>query len=159
VIRSIVEWGLPLIAGAIGAAATWLAFEFAAKPYLRFRALRATIQAQLLTLETTFLAAQPMHNPSRAAMIELHNAEIERAARALRESGIALAAMADTEWLLNKLLGAMGYDLRTAGTALMGVHILLAKRALVSWNTLLPPLDDRGEEIISIVRQILHLRN
>jgi hypothetical protein len=86
VIRSIFEWTWPVIAGA----ATWFVLEFAAKPYLRFRVLRATVQALLLALETMIFVPLSVDHPNRAVMIEVHNAEIDRAAQALRESGIAL---------------------------------------------------------------------
>jgi len=146
----IFAWTWPVIA----AAATWFVLEFAAKPYLRFRMLRATVQTQLLTLDTTIFVPLSARRGSRAAMIEVHNTEIDRAARALRETGIALVAVADTEWLLNKLLKALDYDLRSAGTALLALPLLIAKR---DRKTLSPPFDDKGDELVAIMRKTLHL--
>ena len=83
------------------------------------------VHARLLTLETAILIPLAMHNPNRAVMIEAHNATIQREVQALREAGIALATMADTEWLLNKLLTAFGYDIHTAGVGLMSLPVML----------------------------------
>jgi hypothetical protein len=150
VIRAIFDWGLP----AVVAVATWFIVQFAAKPYLRFRALRATIQARLLTLEKSTLVPLSIYNPNRAAMIEIHNAEIDRQLRALRETGITLVAMADTEWFLTRILNALGYDLRTAGTALMSLPLILRKR---DPETLLPPIDDENDKFVAILRDTLRL--
>src|ERR1700733_10054264 len=116
---SFLGWIWPLIGGA----AAWLIVQFAAEPYLRFRSLRSSVQRQLLTLETSFFVPLAMHNPMRAAMIGTYNSEIEDQAKALRENGIALVAMADTEQLLGRLLKAGRYDIRMAGSALMALPI------------------------------------
>jgi len=148
--RLVLAWSWPVI----GAAGAWLMLEFATKPYLRFRELRAMVHARLLTLETAILIPLAMHNPNRAVMIEAHNATIQREVQALREAGIALATMADTEWLLNKLLTAFGYDIHTAGVGLMSLPVMLRNRPLTSLS---PPFDDEIEKFLTVLRKTLGL--
>jgi hypothetical protein len=150
IIRLVLSWSWPVI----GAAGTWIAFEFGAKPYLRFRGLRATVHSRLLKLETAILIPLSIHNPSRAVMIEAHNVEIQREVQALRETGIALVTMADTEWLLNRLLTAFGYDIHTGGQALMSLPVLLRDRPLTS---LMPPFDDEMDKFLTVLRATLGL--
>lgn len=149
-LRSIFDWGGPVAV----AAATWLILEFAARPYLRFRTLRANVQTHLLTLETSYFVFLSKPHSGRAALIDMHNAEIDKAMRALRDTGIALIAMADTDWPLISLLPALGYDPRWAGGMLVSLHVLVGKR---SWDELSPPLDNSAETIIDGVRRSLRL--
>jgi hypothetical protein len=150
-IRSILTWGWPVVGGA----ATWLAVEFTAKPYVRFRTLRAAVQAQLLALETTLFSLVSVYRLDRAGLIKVYNAEIERVAQTLRETGVALITMADTEKLLVKLLTVMGYDLRTAGTSLLVFPLMLGQRQ--DSKGLAPPFDEKLDEIIAVMRSTLRL--
>src|SRR4029077_4920252 len=148
--RSIFDWGGPMVV----AVATWFIVQFAARPYLRFRTLRTNVQTHLLTLETSFFIFLSKPDIGRFQLIEMQNAEIDKATRALRETGIALIAMADTEWLLSSLLTALGYDPRWAGGMLVSLPVLVGKR---SWDELSPPIDDSGDTIIDGVRRSLRL--
>jgi hypothetical protein len=149
-VRTIFEWGWPVIGGA----ATWFGVQFAAKPYLQFRTLRETVHRQLLMLELPILVALSVSYAERDFMIETHNTEIDRAAQALRESGIRLVAMADAEWLLTKLLTPLGYDLKIAGVALWTLPLVIRKR---DRDSLSPALDDEGDKLVSIIRHRLRL--
>jgi hypothetical protein len=149
-ILSILEWGWPAIAGTV----TWLVIQFAARPYLRFRMLRATVQTHLVALETTMFVFLARPAASRSGLIKIHNAEIDKGVKELRETGIALIAMADTEWLLNKLLTVLGYDLRFAGGTLMSLPVFIGNR---SRDELSPPFDEKADEIVSATRDALRL--
>jgi hypothetical protein len=150
IFRSFFEWSWPILGGVIA----WFVLEFAAKPYLRFRTLRSVIQTQQLKLETTILVVLTAHHPDRASMIAAHNAEIDQIASDLRDSGIALFVMADTEHLLSGLLSVLGYEIRTCASALLALQMAAAKRDIKS---LMPPLDDKGDKLLSIVRETLRL--
>lgn len=147
----VMAWGWPILV----AAATWFVLEFAAKPYLSFRGLRRTVQAQLVTLETTIFLALSESHLDRASMVQAYSLQIESIAKELRESGILLIAMSDTEWLLTKILSLLGYDLKLAGVSLLTVPLLANRRDADGFLSAIH--DDKGVKLLTLLRGTLHL--